>query len=181
MDTVFKNIETVNLFGVNIAVINMPVLIDTTVKYLNEMRGKYICVSNVHTTITAYDDANYRDIQNSSILNIPDGGPLSTIGRWLGHTEMSRTFGPEYMIEIMKESESKGYRHFLYGSTRKTISKLKENIKRDYPNACIVGQFSPPFRDLSGQEDQKIIKLIKECNPDFIWVALGAPKQEKWM
>ena len=40
---------------------------------------------------------------------------------------------------------------------------------------------SPPFRPLTVEEDEQIIKEINEANPDFIWVGLGAPKQEIWM
>ena len=181
MNLVFDGIETVNILGINIAAINMPMLIDATVGHLQDMKGKYICVSNVHTVITAYDDVTYRKIQNESILNIPDGGPLSTLGRWLGYKKMQRTFGPSYMINILKVSATKGYRHFLYGSTPETINKLRKSIEKHYPGVCIVGHYSPPFRELTKEENRNIIKMIKECEPDFIWVGLGAPKQERWM
>ena len=41
--------------------------------------------------------------------------------------------------------------------------------------------YSPPFRKLTEEEDGKIIEKINECNPDFVWIGLGAPKQEIWM
>ncbi len=181
MDLKFNGIETVNILGVNIAVIDMPILMNITSEYLQEMKGKYICVSNVHTVITAYDNAEYRKIQNESVLNIPDGGPLSTIGRYLGYREMRRTFGPAYMRNMLKVSEEKGLRHFLYGSTTETLGKLKRNIEKKYPGVSIVGIYSPPFRELSKEENLKAVEMIRKCKPDFIWVGLGAPKQEIWM
>ena len=41
--------------------------------------------------------------------------------------------------------------------------------------------YSPPFRTLTEEEDKEIITRINEKKPDFVWVGLGAPKQEKWM
>jgi N-acetylglucosaminyldiphosphoundecaprenol N-acetyl-beta-D-mannosaminyltransferase len=44
-----------------------------------------------------------------------------------------------------------------------------------------VGTCSPPFRQLSHEEDATIVRKINEANPDIVWVGLGAPKQEQWM
>ena len=55
------------------------------------------------------------------------------------------------------------------------------NLQRDYPGITVVGSCSPPFRELSADEDDMIIEGICKAAPDFIWVGLGAPKQEKWM
>lgn len=45
----------------------------------------------------------------------------------------------------------------------------------------IAGMYSPPFRPLTEEEDKAIIERINETKPDFVWVGIGAPKQEKWM
>ena len=89
-----KNIPSCNIMGVNIAAINMNWLVDFTKKYIKELSGDYMCVSNVYTTVTAYESEAYKDIQNNAILAIPDGGPLSTIGRKRGYINMERTTGP---------------------------------------------------------------------------------------
>ena len=50
-----------------------------------------------------------------------------------------------------------------------------------YPEIQIAGMYSPPFRPLTEEEDRAIVERINETKPDFVWVGLGAPKQEKWM
>lgn len=174
-------IPTCNILGVNIAAINMEWLLDFLTKHINSLSGQYICVSNVHTTITSFEDDDYRKIQNESIMSIPDGGPLSTVGRKRGHTLMDRTTGPDLMGEIFKVSIERGYKHYFYGSTEETLQKLNEKLTLQYPGIDIVGTYSPPFRTLTKEEDEQIIKIINDSNPDFVWVGLGAPKQEKWM
>lgn len=174
-------IPTCNIMGVNIAAINMEWLIDFTKKYVTELSGDYLCVSNVHTTVMSYDDASYCAVQNGGIMAIPDGGPLSSVGRRRGFSEMERTTGPDYLKEILKISAEEGYRHYFYGSTEETLEKLRAILKKDYPGVQIAGMYSPPFRTLSDKEDEETIKMINDADADFVWIGLGAPKQEKWM
>ena len=175
------NIKTCKMLGVNIAAVNMNSLLEFITSNLNKIKGEYICVSNVHTTVMAYDNKDYLNVQNSSLLSIPDGGPLSSVGRKRGFSEMQRTTGPDLLDEILKISVEKKYRHYFYGSTEDTLKKMQSKIREKYGDVYIVGMYSPPFRNLTNEEDDQIIKDINNINPDFVWVGLGAPKQENWM
>lgn len=170
-----------SILGVNIAAINMEWLLDFTKKNLKELSGDYITVANVHTTVTAYEDEEYRAVQNGGIMAIPDGGPLSLLGRKRGYENMIRTTGPSYMEKILKLSGKYGWKNYFYGSTAETLEKLKKRIDKDFTEAIVVGMYSPPFRPMTEDEDKEIIEKINETSPDFIWVGLGAPKQENWM
>lgn len=170
-----------NIMGVDIAVIDMEWLVDYLNRNVKNLSGDYICVSNVHTTVTAYEDQEYRKIQNGGIMAIPDGGPLSSVGQKRGFKNMKRTTGPSLMGEIFKISASKGYRHYFYGSTDETLEKLLNVLNDTYPGIQIAGMYSPPFRPMTDDEDRAIVDRINEAMPDIIWVGLGAPKQEKWM
>ena len=176
-----SSIPKCNIMKVNIAAINMEVLINFVENNLSKLKNEYICVANVHTTVMAFEDDYYKEVQNSAVLAIPDGGPLASVGRKRGYFNMQRVTGPDFMNEILKISEEKGYKHYFYGSTKETLNKLKENLLKNYPKLQIVGLYSPPFRELTKEEDQEIINNINKSNADFIWVALGAPKQEIWM
>lgn len=176
-----KIIPTCNILGVDVAAVNMAWLMEFTQENLLALSGDYMCVSNVHTTVTAYKEQEYRKIQNGGIMAIPDGGPLSSVGRRRGHKNMERTTGPGYMGEVFKISTEKKYRHYFYGSTCETLGKLKNKLEKKYPGIQIVGMYSPPFRSLTEKEDEEIVQLINETKPDFVWVGLGAPKQEVWM
>lgn len=170
-----------NIMGVDIAAIDMDWLLKFTDRYIKDLSGDYMCVSNVHTTVTSYENAEYCSIQNGGIMAIPDGGPLALIGRKRGYKKMSRTAGPSYLEEIFKISAEKGWRHYLYGSTEETLEKLEQTIQRKYPGLQIAGIYSPPFRPVTEEEDKEITEQINKSCADFIWVGLGAPKQEKWM
>lgn len=174
-------VPTCNIMGVNIAAINMTWLLQYLDENLENIKGDYLCVSNVHTTVMSYENAAYRDVQNGALMAIPDGGPLSTVGQKRGHSNMARVTGPSLMGEIFARSAEKGYRHYFYGSTEETLQLLKQKLTNRYPEIQIVGAYSPPFRPLTAEEDCAVIEKINETKPDFVWIGLGAPKQEQWM
>lgn len=165
----------------NISVTDMQGTIAYLTENLEALRGKYICVSNVHTTVLSFRDEEYRKVQNSASMALPDGKPLSIVSRRRGFTDAQRVPGPDLMPKIFEISGEKGYRHYFYGGKKETLKKLKDALKKKYPDLIIAGMYSPPFRSLSEEEDAAVIKKINDAKPDFIWIALGAPKQEKWM
>lgn len=174
-------IPTCNILGVEIAAIDMKWLLEFTNTNIKDLSGDYMSVANVHTTVTAFEEASYLAIQNGGIMAIPDGGPLATVGKKRGYKNMQRTTGPGYMGEIFKISSEKGYKHYFYGSTEDTLEKLSNSLNKTYPGIEIVGMYSPPFRPLTEEEDREVIKQINKASPDFLWIGLGAPKQECWM
>ena len=176
-----KIIPVCSILGVDIAAIDMDWLLAFTKAHVKKLSGDYICVSNVHTTVTAWKDEAYRAVQNGGILAIPDGGPLSSTGRKRGFAKMRRVTGPDYMLKTIALGLPQGWRHYFYGSTPETLEKMEKALREEYPDIQIAGMYSPPFRALSAEEDGAIVEKINEAAPDFVWVGLGAPKQEIWM
>lgn len=176
-----NNLEYCPILGTDINVINMKDTLVYINENLEELKGNYICVSNVHTTVMAFRDAEYRKIQNEGAMALPDGTPLSIVSRMRGYKQAERVSGPDLMPEMLKISVEKGYKHYFYGSSATTLFKLEETLRKQFPRLQIVGMYSPPFRTLTQEEDLEVIKKINESGADFVWVALGAPKQENWM
>lgn len=170
-----------SILKTNINVTDMDKTIAYITDNLEELRGDYICVSNVHTTVMAFRDESYRKVQNSGAMALPDGQPLSIVSRRRGYSEAQRVPGPDLMPAILHLSEEKGYRHYFYGSTPETLEKLRKVLLDRFPKLQIVGMYAPPFRPLTEEEDQEAVQQINGSGADFVWVALGAPKQEKWM
>ena len=136
--------QTCNIMGVNIAVTDMDKTLRLVEDNCEAWRGKYICVANVHTTVTAHDDPTYLRVQNGAVMALPDGGPLSRYSRKKGFADAARVTGPDLMRELLKESGIKHYRHYFYGSTQETLDILREKITEKYPGAVIAGMYSPP-------------------------------------
>ena len=174
-----STIKTCRILGVNIAVTNMAQTVQYIENNLEKLRGKYICVSNVHTTIMAHDNPAYRNVQNSAAIALPDGKPLSVVSRKRGYTEAERVTGPDLMGELF--ARENGLKHFFYGDKEETLQILQQKLKEKYPDIPIAGMISPPFRSLSQEEEKAYIQQINDSGADIIWIGLGAPKQENWM
>ena len=169
--------KRVNIIGVPISAVNMDSCIQYIFENWEEAKGNYICVSNAHTTVMAHDDPEYRTIQTESFLSVPDGKPLSVIGK-KSAPEMDRVTGPDLMRRILEDSKNRKLRHFFYGNSRENLDALLETIRKDYPWVEIAGAEPSVFREMSAQEEQELAERINETKPDLIWVALGAPRQE---
>ena len=176
-----EQLQYCTILKTNINVTNMDDTIAYITDNLEELRGNYICVSNVHTTVMSLRDKKYRRIQNSAAMALPDGQPLAIVSRRRGYTQAQRVPGPDLMPAVLELSQERGYTHYFYGSTEQTLDKLKKVLQAKYPRLKIAGMYAPPFRELTEEEDQKIVRRINDSGADFVWVALGAPKQEKWM
>ena len=175
-----EKFQECKILGVNINVMNMNDVVEYIEDNIQNLKGKYICVSNVHTTVMSYENPQYKDVQNNAILRLPDGKPLSVVQRKRGFKNASRVTGPDLMKVLFEHSNS-NLKHYFFGSTDETLSKLEYHLKSNYPKLDICGLYSPPFRKLTPKEDEEIIKKINNSGANILWVGLGAPKQENWM
>ncbi len=150
-------------------------------KNLEALKGGYVCFSNVHTTVMAYDDREYGDILADSLMVFPDGAPIVSQMRKKGYRQAERVAGPDFMTRMFELTKDGSVSHYFYGSKQETLDTLVNSLNEKYPGIRIAGTYSPPFRKLTKEEDDEIVRMIEEKAPDILWVGLGAPKQEKWM
>src|ERR1700722_1843039 len=173
--------ERVNILGVGVSVLTMETALRTIDAFLDRAEHGYICVTGAQGIIEAQKDKDYRDILNSAFLNTPDGMPTVWLGRYHGFQNMGRVYGPRLMLALCGNSVAKGYRHFLYGGRPGIVDKLKAELIRKYPGLQIVGTYTPPFRQLTPEEEQDLLSQIRASRPHILWCGLGTPKQERFM
>lgn len=83
-----EDLRYCTILKTNINVTSMEKTIRYITENLEELKGNYICVSNVHTTVMSYRDRDYRKIQNSAAMALPDGQPLSIVSRKIGRAHV---------------------------------------------------------------------------------------------
>lgn len=179
-----KTNHTCNCFGIQIVATNLKSAIHTTCRHLEQWRGRYITFVNVHALMTAIDNEEYFRAQELAVCNFADGKPIVWLQKKRDYIQAGRVAGPDFMDGILKLSGN--YRHFFYGSSQETLSRLIDKIKEKYPDLKIAGSLAPDFVETIDEDSfvthfDTDIQKINESKSDFIWVGLGAPKQELFM
>lgn len=172
---------TVNVLGVEVSAINMPLALAILDGWRSAGERKYVCVSGVHGIIESQRDAELRRIHNRAGMVTPDGMPLVWVGRYRGHQQMRRVYGPDLLLAACEHSLHQNYRHFFYGGGDGVAELLAGRLQNRFTGLQVAGTYSPPFRPLTPEEDQAIVDRINDSGADLVWVGLSTPKQERWM
>ncbi len=171
----------VDILGVQISAIDQAFALDQIDAWIANGRREYVSVCTVHTIMECQKDPVMFDAVNGAGMATPDGMPLV----WLADREVAwqvkRVYGPNLMLAACKRSVESGHSHYLLGGADGVPLLVADELKRRFPGIQIAGTYSPPFRDLSQQEEERLIEEINRADPDIIWVALGTPKQDLWM
>lgn len=174
-------VPRVNVLGVGVSVLNLERARAVLQAAVREGRRGYVCVTTVHGVIAAQHDPALRAIFNRSLLTTPDGMPLVWAGKLAGHREMDRVYGPDLMLDTFRWTEQTGHSHFLFGGRPGVVEALRTRLQARFPKVCIVGAYTPPFRPLTVAEEQDLAAQVAAVRPDFFWVGISSPKQDRFM
>jgi len=144
-------------------------------------QSRVVALCNVHSVVTASQEPTFQTVLSQADLALPDGAPVAWALRREGFSEQQRINGPDLTWRYLQVAEQLGQSVFFYGSTQDTLDRLMVTIKASFPKLKIVGMESPPYRELSAEEDQAYVDQINQSGANVLFVGLGCPKQEAWM
>jgi N-acetylglucosaminyldiphosphoundecaprenol N-acetyl-beta-D-mannosaminyltransferase len=165
--------------SLNIDLIDYKEAIDKIIVMGRNKRPGYACFANVHMAIEAYRDPKIADQVNSASFVFADGMPLVKSLKYLYGIKQDRIAGMDFMPDLIRESAISKLKIFFFGTTTDLLEKISVRVESEYPNAEIVGLLSPPFD--KSLDDELYINTINASGANLVFVALGCPKQEKWM
>ena len=140
-----------------------------------------VFLAGVPAVVAARENPEIAALYARASITAIDGMPIVRRARRQGFV-CERCAAPDIMGLVFEESIRRGKTHYFYGGKDDaTLQRLRENLERDYPGIRILGMYAPPFRPLTAQEDARVCAEINRLQPDFVWVGIGAPKQEKWI
>lgn len=144
-------------------------------------QSRYVCLCNVHGVVTALAQSKLRKAINGADMATPDGKPIAFALALQGFQRQPRISGPDLMLKCCERAAESGVSVFLYGGTPENLTALVDKLKRSYPELKIADAYAPPFRQLSREEDDEVIRMINASGAGLVFVGLGCPKQELWM
>ncbi len=144
-------------------------------------RSSYVCLANVNTVMEARTSREYQVVMRQADLVTSDGMPLVWLLRWLGVVDATRVYGPDLMPLILAASEQQGIAVGFYGGTDSSLAKLVSAVARRFPNLKLPYAYAPPFRQLTSEEDQSVVRAISDAGVRILFVGIGGPLQDHWM
>jgi len=173
--------QRVGILGVGVTASDLPRAVATLDSWRQEGRRDYVCCVSVHGVVVAQRDPVIRNALNGAGLATEDGMPLVWWSRRAGFSQARRVCGSDLLDQTCAAGVARGYRHYFYGGSPVVVEKLVRRLSQRHPGLIVAGYHSPPYRALTEAEDAADVAAINETRPDFVWIGLGMPKQEKWM
>lgn len=144
----------------------------------------YLCCTSVHGLMASRGDPQLAAVLNGAALNLPDGMPVVWALNLLGDGRplRDRVYGPTLMERACERAAATGTRVFLYGGHDEgALRELKTGLRRRTPAIEIAGDWSPPHRELSANEEREVAQRINESGAQIVWCGISTPRQEMWV
>lgn len=170
------------VLGAPVHIIDIENVVRRMEEWIRE-RGqpRWIAVTGSHGALEAHKYPDFRAVLQTADLSVPDGRWAARFAAQKMRCATHQVRGADLMSAFCELSSQKGYTNYFYGDTDETLALASTRLTQKHPGLKIVGAYSPPFRRLSPEEDAQVIEMINQANPDVLWVALGLPKQERWI
>lgn len=175
--------EKVTVLGVPIDRVDRGEALRRSVKALEEGRKFFIVTPNSEIVMQANRDGKLLDIIKKSDMTVPDGIGLVIASKMIGRPLRERVTGIDLMEDLLKYANREKKSIYLLGAKPKIAEAAAGKIRERYPHIRIAGHHHGYFKGLhtgakGHEEEKKVLEEIRKAQPDMLFVALGAPKQE---
>lgn len=170
--------SAVSVLGIPIAPLTMEESVSVIDGLIKNKKPSLIATANAEMVMMAQQDNVLADILRSAALVVPDGAGVVWAARQLGRPVPQRVAGYDLVQKLLSVSGHKGYRLYFLGAAPGIAAKAKLYAEQKHPGVAIVGVRDGYFQPA---DEDAVIAEITECRPDILLVALGVPRQEKWL
>lgn len=140
-----------------------------------------IATANLDFWLNSLSDRHLHRIIAGCRLVLPDGMPLVWVSKLLGCPLAERVTGVDLVPRLAELSMRTGHGIFLLGGKGDVAERARKWLEEKYPGVRIVGTLAPTEEEMARPDHSDIIERIQKAKPEILLVALGNPKQEKWI
>ncbi|WP_246027635.1 WecB/TagA/CpsF family glycosyltransferase [Lysinibacillus antri] len=144
---------------------------------IKQQEKTFVVTANPEVVMKANEDQQIMNYIKKATYVTADGIGVVKAAQILGDSLPERVTGFDTMVKLLERGNQLHYKIYLLGAQNEVLQKAIQKINQDYPNIDIVGH-QDGFFDWTKND---IAQQIKETTPDLIFVALGVPRQEKWI
>ncbi|MDZ4765530.1 MAG: WecB/TagA/CpsF family glycosyltransferase [Chloroflexota bacterium] len=138
----------------------------------------HVVTLNPEMIMIARRDPVFDVVVRRADVTLPDGIGLLLAAKWRGTPLPERVTGSDGVPKIAERAAAQGWRLFLLGAADGIAQQAADALQRRYPGVKIVGVYagSP-----SADDEDEIVARVNAANADILFVAYGAPEQDKWI
>ncbi|WP_084668863.1 WecB/TagA/CpsF family glycosyltransferase [Spirulina major] len=174
-------IPNVGVIGSPVTAMSLESQISTVMQWAKAGWSKGVFAANVHMLMEAHWNPEFAKILQQADLVTPDGMPLVWVMKQLGLSQQDRVTGSDLFQYCCDQAQHEDVSVSFVGSDAETLEKMRDRLEKEYPKLAIAGMEPLPFRPLTPAEDQELIERINASGAGLVFVALGCPKQERWI
>lgn len=141
----------------------------------------FVSTPNLNFTVMAQDDPEFYNSVIESDLVVADGMPLIWVAKLLNLPIEERVAGSDLFAYLSNQPRERKIRVFFFGGESGIAEKAHHELNKTSPGMESCGFYDPGFVSIEAMSSQSIIEHINTCEPDFIVVALGAKKGQRWI
>jgi N-acetylglucosaminyldiphosphoundecaprenol N-acetyl-beta-D-mannosaminyltransferase len=171
----------VDLGGVLLDKVDLAGAVDRIANFVRSGEAHQVVTVNLDFLSLADRAPAFRETLNDADLAVADGMPLIWLSKLKGEPLDERVAGVELVIESCRLAAEMGASVFLLGAAEGVAEAAGRELEEMFPGLRVAGTYSPPVGHHSPEETRKMVDLIRLCAPDFLFVALGAPRQDLWI
>ncbi len=174
--------DCADIIGILIDRLSRPEVLTRIDQFVQMRRPHQIVTVNADFLSIANREPDFVDLLNAAAISVPDGMPLIWLSRLLGKPLPERITGTDLLMDCAALAAAKGYRIFLLGAAPGVADALAVHLTTRFPGLQIAGTYSPPYFDGRNPEaEAAMVALVRATHPDMLFVAMGTPKQERWI
>ena len=173
-----NDVTPIKILGVPVHPYTMKGAVEKILERVSQSKKTFVVTANAEIIMMGQSDAEYMKILNNAALVLPDGAGTVWAGRKLGYEVPERVAGYDLFLNLMTEAAQKKFKVFFFGSAPGVAEEAKQKCEILYPGVSIVGCRDGYFKE---EDNLAIVEEINNSGADLLFVALGAPKQEKWL
>lgn len=155
--------------------------LDWCVEHIKKRHPGYVATPNLDFVMQAGQDPELSRILAQASLVIPDGMPIVWLSGRLGPKLPERVAGSDLILTLSQAAAREGFRVFHLGGAPGVPEKAAKVLQEKFPGYTLAGAYSPPKAELLHMDQAEILHRLEQASPDILYVAFGAPKQEKWI
>lgn len=173
--------ERIDALGVLVDRVDLTAAMDRIRSFVTAGGFHQVVTVNLDFVRVARRQPRFRALVNNADLAVADGMPLVWASRLAGRPLPERVTGVDILLQSCAWAADSGRSVFLLGDLPEVASAAAARLRQRFPGLAVAGTYSPPHGPFSAAENHKMVRLIQQAGPDFLFVAFGCPKQDYWI